>query len=199
MISDVDEADIVRVLTLDVTATISAGAAVIVASHAKEARQFASSTDDYRQRVVDAVQQEIHNTFVDTVWPACPHHDRHPLWFSEGWWHCVTASGRSRRSVDYRGHERDSDSRRDAGRRRRRQTRQRGRLRPAGRSAARRSTPRQRRRAALARGDPRRPCRRARPLQPGTDWTRRPVRCTGLGSRRWRCCRSSSARVSGGA
>lgn len=88
MISDADETDIIRVLTLDVSATIGSSGVAIVTAHARQARLLASGIDDYRQRVVDNVQQEIHDTFIDTSWPVCPHHGRHPLWYSDGWWHC---------------------------------------------------------------------------------------------------------------
>lgn len=38
--------------------------------------------------LVERVQQEIHDTFVDTTWPACPRHARHPLWYHDdgSWW-----------------------------------------------------------------------------------------------------------------
>lgn len=40
-------------------------------------------------KLVDDVQQELHDTFVDTTWPACPRHGRHPLWYhDDGWWWC---------------------------------------------------------------------------------------------------------------
>ena len=38
--------------------------------------------------IVDAVQQALHDEFVDTTWPACPRHHRHPLWYRNGQWWC---------------------------------------------------------------------------------------------------------------
>jgi hypothetical protein len=28
--------------------------------------------------------------FIDTSWPTCPRHRRHPLWFRDGAWWCET-------------------------------------------------------------------------------------------------------------
>ena len=40
-------------------------------------------------RLVEQVQEELHETWVDTTWPACPRHGGHPLWYHEdGWWWC---------------------------------------------------------------------------------------------------------------
>ena len=44
------------------------------------------SVDQY---FVDALQQTAHDLFWDTTWPACPLHQRHPLWYeadSDAWW-----------------------------------------------------------------------------------------------------------------
>lgn len=39
--------------------------------------------------LVQRVQQEFHDLFIDTTWPACPLHHRHPLWYhDDGWWWC---------------------------------------------------------------------------------------------------------------
>lgn len=34
------------------------------------------------------MQQEFHDTFVDTTWPHCPAHPNHPLWLEDGAWRC---------------------------------------------------------------------------------------------------------------
>jgi hypothetical protein len=40
-------------------------------------------------RLVEQVQEELQETWVDTSWPACPRHGRHPLEYHEdGWWWC---------------------------------------------------------------------------------------------------------------
>lgn len=42
-------------------------------------------------RIVERVQQRIHDEFIDTTWPPCPRHATHPLWITgqEPWlWEC---------------------------------------------------------------------------------------------------------------
>ena len=39
------------------------------------------------EKLVDDVQQWFHDVFIDTTWPRCPRHERHPLWYRDkGWW-----------------------------------------------------------------------------------------------------------------
>jgi hypothetical protein len=33
--------------------------------------------------VAEVIQQWLHDTFLDTTWPQCPEHRRHPLWLNE--------------------------------------------------------------------------------------------------------------------
>jgi hypothetical protein len=40
------------------------------------------------EKVVEDVQQDLMDTFVDTTWPTCPRHPNHPLWFHDDAWHC---------------------------------------------------------------------------------------------------------------
>jgi hypothetical protein len=40
------------------------------------------------------VQQELHDSFVDTSWPQCPEHSNHPLWYWSGWWQCRESGAR---------------------------------------------------------------------------------------------------------
>lgn len=43
--------------------------------------------DDRMNKIAEDVQQMLHDTFVDTTWPACPRHHRHPLEYrSRAWW-----------------------------------------------------------------------------------------------------------------
>lgn len=42
----------------------------------------------FMERLVEDVQQWLHDTFVDTTWPTCPRHGRHPLWLIDGSWKC---------------------------------------------------------------------------------------------------------------
>jgi hypothetical protein len=47
--------------------------------------QFDTATDaSFADRLVQDVQQALHDEFVDITWPACPHHPNHPLWFKDG-------------------------------------------------------------------------------------------------------------------
>jgi hypothetical protein len=50
---------------------------------------------DYALHLAEDVQQQLHDTFVDTTWPACPLHQRHPLWLEHDRvvWRC-TQTGR---------------------------------------------------------------------------------------------------------
>ena len=76
----------VPLLERDVVATLGEGYRQIVRDTA------AFIVDNELPRDVDGlvqeVQQRYHDTFIDTTWPACPRHRRHPLWYHEdgGWW-----------------------------------------------------------------------------------------------------------------
>jgi hypothetical protein len=86
-VMDADEDRAVQLLLADVTATIGVGHDEIVRANARRLREFCSDAGDYLQRVVDDVQQQIHDEFIDTSWPECPIHKRHPLSLREhGWW-----------------------------------------------------------------------------------------------------------------
>jgi hypothetical protein len=48
-------------------------------------------------RAVEETQQWLHDTFLDTTWPACPEHPNHPLWLDENTppaWCCPTTGTR---------------------------------------------------------------------------------------------------------
>lgn len=46
-------------------------------------------------KVAGDVQQQLHDTLIDTTWPTCPLHPRHPLWLDDQRdrpvWRCTTA------------------------------------------------------------------------------------------------------------
>ena len=51
-----------------------------------ERLDLATRQETLKDLVVQAaedVQQLLHDTVVDTTWPACPRHRRHPLWLGE--------------------------------------------------------------------------------------------------------------------
>jgi hypothetical protein len=83
-----DEAGVVSLLRRDVEATIGPGHDGRIIEAAARRRRYNRVRAEYVGDVVDDVQQHVHDTFVDTTWPACPHHPNHPLWFSDGWWRC---------------------------------------------------------------------------------------------------------------
>ena len=49
---------------------------------------YCSDPSDYGERIVDNVQEQILESWIDTTWPACPRHGRHPLVYHEGGWWC---------------------------------------------------------------------------------------------------------------
>ncbi len=86
-ISDVDQEQVVRLLVHDLHSTVGAGHDYLALNNAVRLRQFIDDAAIYIQRVVDDTQQDMHDEFVDTVWPKCPRHP-HPLWFRDGSWWC---------------------------------------------------------------------------------------------------------------
>ena len=40
------------------------------------------------RKVIEDVQQYIHDTHLHTSWPPCPRHCKHPLWYRDGGWWC---------------------------------------------------------------------------------------------------------------
>jgi hypothetical protein len=73
-------------LELDVTRTLGEKYRDFV-GHAEELVRILEIGDP-SSKIVEEVQQRIHDEFMDTVWPACPRHSNHPLWYEAGWWWC---------------------------------------------------------------------------------------------------------------
>ena len=94
-ISQADADRVVRLLQHDLVETVGDGQEAVLAEAAARIRMFSEDPQDFEQRVVDDVQQCLHDTFVDTSWPACPEHSNHPLWYSEGWWRCGKSGRRA--------------------------------------------------------------------------------------------------------
>jgi hypothetical protein len=88
IVSDADEAKVIRQLVSDVTATLGSGHETSIRETAARVREFQDDPVDYRQTVVDDVQQYFHDVFIDTTWPRCPLHSNHPLWLHDGHWIC---------------------------------------------------------------------------------------------------------------
>jgi hypothetical protein len=82
----------VPLLKRDVAATVGAKYERLVDRNASRLLPFRSAGHIFAARVIDDVQQELHDTFVDTTWPHCPTHPHHPLWFEDGAWRCAGGS-----------------------------------------------------------------------------------------------------------
>ena len=87
-VSAANEDRVVSLLRTDVEATVGRGHDETIVEAAARRRLSVGDPAGYVDEVVDDVQQHIHDTFVDTTWPACPYHPNHPLWYSDGWWRC---------------------------------------------------------------------------------------------------------------
>jgi hypothetical protein len=86
-ITDVDQQHLVRLLIHDLHATVGVGHDDVAGNNAIRLRQFIEDLATYIQKVVDDTQQDMHDEFIDTLWPKCPRH-AHPLWYRDGWWWC---------------------------------------------------------------------------------------------------------------
>jgi hypothetical protein len=82
-----DLAHVLPLLQRDVEATLGPGHAQLIADIAADVREL--HVEGEGEKLVEDVQQYIHDTFMDTTWPACPRHARHPLWYRDGAWWCV--------------------------------------------------------------------------------------------------------------
>jgi|SRR6266850_1300121 len=87
-LADADEERMVRLVSQDLLTTVGPGFEDMAIEAAARIRLFAKTLPDYEQRVIDDVQQRLHDEFVNTTWPTCPLHQNHPLWYSKGWWRC---------------------------------------------------------------------------------------------------------------
>jgi hypothetical protein len=94
-VSQADADRVARLLEQDVRETVGRGHESSVEEAVSRIRMFADDATDFEQRVVDDVQQWLHDTFVDTSWPACAEHPNHPLWYSDGWWTCQQSGQRA--------------------------------------------------------------------------------------------------------
>ena len=80
----------VEKLKRDVAATLGDRHVAIVEANASRLLPFVDPADWFAVKLAGDVQQEIHDTFVDTAWPHCLEHPNHPLWFEDGAWRCST-------------------------------------------------------------------------------------------------------------
>jgi hypothetical protein len=94
-ITAADEARVVSLVQRDVEVTLGAGHEGFIRREASLRREFFNdpdsidvAPDEYLQKVAEEVQQFFHDDFVDTTWPECPFHRRHPLWVQNRHWVC---------------------------------------------------------------------------------------------------------------
>lgn len=101
-----EEEEVIRLLQRDVLGTTGVGWERMIRDAASSIRHLFNenadiaddegnddpgwATKDYVERVVEDVQQTMHDLFADTSWPRCPKHPHHPLWFKEGSWTCTS-------------------------------------------------------------------------------------------------------------
>ena len=99
--SVVDTARIVQLLLHDALPTLGERARAevlrLAASYEALAREWMDNGESlpdaqraFESAVVNGLQEAAHDLFWDTMWPACPLHARHPLWYDESQqvWHC---------------------------------------------------------------------------------------------------------------
>jgi hypothetical protein len=73
----------------DVIEPIAADLAATLGYTPEDARRVVRSVgagqygDHGMKHLAEVVQQWLHDTFLDTTWPQCPDHRRHPLWLDD--------------------------------------------------------------------------------------------------------------------
>ena len=88
-VTDKDQEEVARLVLADIDATLGAGYESLARANARRLREFISEDRErYFEEVIEATQQNVHDEFIDTDWPRCPLHGRHPLWLHDGGWWC---------------------------------------------------------------------------------------------------------------
>jgi hypothetical protein len=80
-------AEMVSLLQRDVRATLGDAHRQLIEDIVADVEEL--DVEAKAEKVVNDVQQYFHDTFVDTRWPSCPRHAKHPLWYRNGSWWCV--------------------------------------------------------------------------------------------------------------
>lgn len=80
-----------QALARDVVSTLGERYGGMVDRHAQRLLPLAGADEAaLLAKLAADVQQELHDTFVDTTWPYCPEHPNHPMWFDAGAWRCAS-------------------------------------------------------------------------------------------------------------
>jgi hypothetical protein len=87
-VTDIVVADIAARLRRDLRATLGDEHAAIVHDETSHLQAEAGDAEEYADRAVTNVQECVQEWFIDTTWPRCPRHLRHPLWYRDGTWWC---------------------------------------------------------------------------------------------------------------
>ena len=82
-----DLREVVRLLERDVQATLGDPHRALIEGVVADVQEL--DIGRKAEKVVNDVQQYFHDTALDTTWPTCPRHARHPLWYRGGSWWCV--------------------------------------------------------------------------------------------------------------
>src|SRR3979490_2891181 len=79
---------VLELVLRDVEATLGRSGREEAVRFAGDEGALGNRRDDYPEALVDSLQTYIHDSFIDTAWPACPRHRNHPLWFGreDSWW-----------------------------------------------------------------------------------------------------------------
>ena len=78
--------NIIQLLEADVVRTLGERHRSLVLDLARNVAVL--DIDDGDDMLVEDVQQVIMDTYVDTTWPACTRHHKHPMWYRDGGWWC---------------------------------------------------------------------------------------------------------------
>jgi hypothetical protein len=87
-VSDAIVADITGRLRRDLLATLGNEHAAVVHEETAQLQAFAADAEAYADLAVTNVQEGVQEGAIDSTWPRCPRHLRHPLWFRDGTWWC---------------------------------------------------------------------------------------------------------------
>ena len=105
------EAHATALITHDVQVTLGTGQKGAIRREASMRRQFYNSPDairvtpeEYAFNLAEEIQQYFHDCHIDSTWPACPFHQRHPLWLHDGNWVCEQSQQRVARLGELRAH-----------------------------------------------------------------------------------------------
>ena len=85
-LTDAHVSDAVQRLSSDLRSTGRAADVCIIGHFSAILRSLINDPTDFVERLVEDVQQDILDGV--EVWPPCPQHPNHPLWYHDGAWHC---------------------------------------------------------------------------------------------------------------